>query len=250
LLGTLTFAIALNASAALGAGDETPLYAQTASFVAKAIHAGEDISQVHEVFELPPLERSELAKLSGCDGTVQPAGERKIVIIDWICGEGAVEPGLSRSIAMIFDEGGNLYGFAINGLVRDFKPTEASQQTSSPPSTYRVARRFGDAVVAGEDPTLDGHVPLSAFDLARLAQFQGGTVSVARRSVEATRSLRFTPTGVGKNNTRSTIIYFDDDGLPIGVIFQPSYDENWKGDAGRDLQAWTSDVRNKNKRYR
>lgn len=222
MLRTLTFAIALNASAALGAGDETPLYAQTASHLAKAIHAGDDISQVHEVFELPPLERSELAKLSGYDGTV--------------------EPSLSRSIAMIFDEDGNLYGFAINGLVRDFKPTEESQQTSSPPSTYRVARRFGDAVVAGEDPTLDGYVPLSAFDLARLAQFQGGTVSVARRSVEATRSLRFTPTGVGKNNTRSTIIYFDDDGLPIGVIFQPSCDENWKGDAGRDLQAWTSDV--------
>lgn len=241
---------AFSVSATLSAKQDLPQYARTAADVATAIYAGDDISQQEGMFELSELEKSELKRLSGCDGVIQPTNERKVVVIDWKCGEGTTAPGLTRSTAMIFDQNGVLYGFGISGLISEFEATEIAKNDPNPPSTYRMARSFADAVVAGDDPTLGGYIPMTDFDLARLAKLKGWSVNVGRRSVDRTRRMTFTNKDQRQSGKVRVFIHYNENSRPIGLIFQPSYDQDWIGDRSRDLDAWTRDVRGKNKQYR
>lgn len=218
-------AIALSAQTT----EETvPTYAQTASNIVSAIYSGDDLAQQEDMFVLREAEYNELAKLAGCDATIQRAIPAPVVVVDWNCGEGTGEPGLQRSVAMMFDEEGVVTRFSINSPIATFKPTHTSLNIDKMALPRTFAASVGKAIRAGEDPTLGGLIAISAFDQKRLSEFQGGKFYVSNLRTRPTFSdiasvQRLRLSGrTQENGYQWVYLYFNAEDRPLGLTFAPS----------------------------
>lgn len=215
--------------------EETPIpaYARTASSIATAIHAGEDVSARADMLALPAAEYAELGRLKGCNGEVQPAARPLAVLINWTCGDGTPVPGLQRSMLMIFEEGGRLVRFGINAPLGALAPTPAALAAGKLPFPRRFGAMLGEAIISGDDPGLGGLVALSAFDRARLAPFKGGKFWVLQPLVRSTmpgiadvKRIRLRDATARYRQTLH--VYFDAQDRPLGLAFAPVTDPEWE----------------------
>jgi hypothetical protein len=225
---------------------DVPAYALTASNIATAIYKGDDVSRREDMFALSPAEYTELAKLKGCTGEIQPSAQERAVLIAWTCGEGTDDPGLKRSVFMMFEENGRLVQFGINAPLNAMAPTPASMETNKRPFPRRFAAQIGDAITKARDPSLGGLVALTAFDRDRLALFQGGSYWVLEPHVRSTLPEVAEVKRVHLRDATSTHrqivhIYFDAEDRPLGLAFAPSTDPGWQETARRSAAVATGD---------
>lgn len=214
-------------STASATTEETaPAYTQTAARIASAIQEGEDLRAHPDMFPLMAEEFAELAKLKGCQGSVQPAPTHDTVIVKWTCGHATLTPGLSRTTFMLFDPDGLLHSFAINQPVEELAiaPQAATQ---SGVNTHQFATRFARAATRGEDPSVGGVLPLTALDRARLARFDGGDFVGSRKAQPGSqnkdaKTIRMVSLMPRASRSRRTVyLYFDANDRPMGLIFAP-----------------------------
>lgn len=217
------------------AQDSLPSFARTASAVANAIYNGEPVSALDEMMALSDAEYAELSRLKGCSGAMQPGTSSELVVINWHCEEEASDPGLRRSVAMLFDEDGALYGFAINSPIGAFAATETAINDEDLPGTRRFAQRFGEAVEDGDDISLGGLIPVSEFDRVRLAAFRGGSFTVARQRVsshrpeiDAIERVILRGPVADERERGAAYLYFDEEGRPLGLTMRPRIDRQWQ----------------------
>lgn len=225
---------------------DVPAYALTASNIATAIQKGDDLSGREDMFALRPAEYAELAKLKGCIGEIQPSAQEWAVSIAWTCGEGTDDPGLKRSVFMLFEESGRLVRFGINAPLNAMAPTPASVESSKRPFPRRFAAQVGDAITKGRDPSLGGLVALTEFDRDRLASFQGGSYWVLQPRVRSTLSevaevKRVLLRDAASTYAQTVHIYFDAEDRPLGVAFAPSTAPDWQEPAKRSSVVSTGD---------
>lgn len=170
---------------------QTSQYAQTASEIANAIKAGENLRERTDMPTLGELEYAEVAKLAGCNSALLQGGRADIVVINWSCGDPAEGTGVRRSTAMIFDSDGVLYGFAVNPVIAEFEPTAVARGAGNLPSRYQLAKAFGEAVSTGGDASLGGFLALGEYERARLAELANSRFRVVRRSVNEAKTVSF-----------------------------------------------------------
>lgn len=234
IAGALVGAGLLAAAPAMAeADDAVPAYARTASEIALAIHAGEDLAAREDMFVLHPAEYAELARLAGCDGAVRPSGVERTVLIEWTCGVGSDAAGLERSTLMMFAENGRLVRFGINAPLDALAPAAVSHEPAEREFPRRTASRLADAIMSGGDPSLGGIVPLTALDRERLAGFAGGKAWVhdsrVRPTVPGVADVKRIRLGDGiRSHEREVYLYFDADDRPLGLGFAPTQDPDWK----------------------
>lgn len=228
---------AVAGDAADNASADVPAYARAAATIATAIYEGDDLSTREDVFALHPVEYGELARLAGCDGAVRPSEMERTVLIEWSCGEGTRAPGLSRSTVMMFAEDGRLVRFGINAPLDALAPTPAALEAGERPYPRRTANRLGDAIMAGEDPSLGGLLPMSDLDRKRLSGFEDGEYYVYKRSARSTldgvdRVHRIRLRDADRASSRIVYVYFDAEDRPLGLAFSPARDPAWKPQGG------------------
>lgn len=225
---------------------DVPAYAQTASNIATAIYKGDDVSGREDMFALSPAEYAELAKLKGCGGEIQPNVRERAVLIAWTCGEGTDDPGLMRSVFMMFEKSGRLVRFGINTPLNAIAPTPASMEASKRPFPRRFAAQLGEAITKGRDPSLGGLIALTEFDRDRLASFEGGSYWLLQSHVRATSPEvaevnRIHLRDATSTHRRIVHIYFDAEDRPLGLAFAPSTDPDWQEPARRGVAVATGD---------
>lgn len=208
------------------AQDQLPQYAQTTSKVATAIYEGENLDNVDELFELTLFERSELARLSGCDGEIQPGGRETEVRIFWRCASTSQRPDLLRSTSFLFDDQGELIALAINSIDSNESGSSARSHDIDLRSRGIIASDFASAVLAGEDASLGGVIPLDDFEIGRLSELRADSFRVLKRSDPSLRIIRFYSED---GYVPSVWLRFDETGYPKGVDFAPRYDPNRSG---------------------
>ncbi|QIQ87331.1 hypothetical protein [Erythrobacter sp.] len=255
IAGTLIGAGLLAAAPALAEEADVPAYARTASTIATAIYEGDDLAAREDIFPLHPAEYAELARLAGCDGAARPTAMKRVVQIDWTCGEDSAHAGLSRSTVMMFAEDGRLVRFGINAPLDALAPTPAALEEGGRTYPRRIANRLGEAIAAGEDPSLGGLLPMTGLDRERLSGFAGGDYYVYKRSrgtalegVDRVHRIRLLD--ADRASARIVHVFFDEEDRPLGLAFEPARDPAWtpdprRGNAGSDvpgIRLW--DVRN------
>lgn len=236
IAGALVGAGLLAAAPAMAeADDAVPAYARTASEIALAIHAGEDLAAREDMFVLHPAEYAVLARLEGCDGAVRPSGMQRVVQIDWTCGEDSAQAGLSRITLMMFAEDGRLVQFGINAPLDALAPTPVALEAGGRTYPRRIANRLGDAILAGEDPSLGGLLRMPGLDRERLSGFAGGNYYVSKRSWRSTldgvdKVHRIRLRNADRTSSRIVHVFFDAEDRPLGLALVPARDPEWKSE--------------------
>ncbi|WP_299191953.1 hypothetical protein [uncultured Erythrobacter sp.] len=215
------------ALAAAIAGQAAPLaaenYAETAAQLANAIRTGDTDTQRETLPPLTTPEYAEIADLANCDAYMGSAGGAEYLVIDWICPSVSGESERKRSTLMLFDDHGELLGFAINARIGDLAPSEAALTSTDLPMPRSLLRDFAEAVTSGEDASLGGLINLGEFELARLALYRSGNFRVSRSRLNGNYHVLFYE-GSRRSGLRSrAVLQFDEQGRPIGLLFTPTY---------------------------
>jgi hypothetical protein len=103
----------------------------------------------------------------------------------------------------------------INPLTANFTPSKAAMNSVKMEKPKDLAKRFGRAVEAGGDPTLNGLVPLAELQITQLEALAGEDHEVLSAATDEKVHLTWEP-GAASNGF-SVTIYFDEARRPLGV---------------------------------
>lgn len=153
-----------------------------------------------------------VAALKGCKYTLLPGSSRYVLKLDWSC------PDASNSVYTgVYISDGTLSRLDFQPIVSQMTPTAKALALAEIDSPKSINRRFSKAVRNGEDPTLDGIIPISPEYLEKLSGMKGWSAETTKAENDRVVEQYWMKRAQTAGDAAMTTLHFDEEGRPIGL---------------------------------
>lgn len=199
---------------AASASDEGDFRTATVEQFAASVKAGTSIGAFEFEKELTESEKTALANLAGCIPSVGDGSHSKWIELDWSCEN---RHSAERQTALKFSGDGSVSVW-INPIEASLAPSPTSASIADLPSYRQLTRAFARAVKAGEDPTLEGLIPITPEQIARLSLLEGLDYRMTTGNSRGSQTMFWDIRARVLESPLATDLRFDEEGRPIGLI--------------------------------
>lgn len=218
LLASALFSVALlgctSASSIAGSRQSS---SDLGSKVLTAIEAGEDLSRLGIFHPNYEHEAGRVALLKGCAPSLLSRSRSAELHVDWTC------PDAERgAFTRIYLPDGQLSRLEFQPSLALMSPSDKALQADSLRSAKAINDHFMKAVEAGNDPTLDGLIPITSDQLNQLRSMKAWKVFRSQVDGDYGAEVLWLDRREKPREGADTTIHFNEAGMPVGLWIRTS----------------------------